>query len=143
MNDIPLRFRRAAFLFLVAGLLVGGGWIWTSCSRVEAARPMAKLNKDVDGLFEAFQQYKEHVGRYPEGSNAEIAKALFGKNPKNVIILVVKKKDLNPKGELVDPWGTPLKIYFSANEVLIRSAGPNKFFEDSKADNGDDYFRSD
>ena len=43
----------------------------------------------------------------------------------------------------VDPWGTPLKIYFGKNEVLIRSAGPNKTFEDTKAALTDDYYRSD
>ena len=72
------------------------------------------------------------------------AKALLeGVNPKRIIILAVKKAELNTKGEIIDPWGTPLKIYFANNEVLIRSAGPNKQFDDSKAGLIDDYFRSD
>ena len=92
----------------------------------------------------AFHQYRTHVGSYPTGTPAEIAKALLeGANPKKIIIVAVKKADLNAKGEIMDPWGTPLKIYFANNEVIIRSAGPNKQFEDSKAPVSDDYFRSD
>ena len=74
-------------------------------------------------LFRAFHQYKNYVGSYPTGSSTEIAKALLeGNNPKKIIILAVKKAELNAKGEIVDPWGTPLKIYFANNEVLIRWA---------------------
>ncbi len=98
---------------------------------------------EVDGLFEAFHKYKQHVGDYPRGNNAELAKALSGNNNKKVIILAVRKDNLNAKGEIVDPWGTPLKIYFADNEVLIRSAGPNRRFEDSQSKTSDDYFRSD
>ena len=47
-----------------------------------------KLNEDVENLFSSLQKYKEHVGAYPTGGNAEVAKALKGHNPKNVIILV-------------------------------------------------------
>ena len=54
--------------------------------------------------------------------------------------LAVRRSDLNDKGEIVDPWGTPFQFYFSHNEVLIRSAGPNKVWEDS-AVASDDLFR--
>ncbi|HTD65376.1 MAG TPA: hypothetical protein VK846_02455, partial [Candidatus Limnocylindria bacterium] len=102
------------------------------------------FNAEVDNLFEAFHQYKTHVGSYPMGTSAEIAKSLLeGNNPKKIIILAVKKAELNSKGEIIDPWGTPLKIYFANNEVLIRSAGPNKQFDDSKSGLIDDYYRSD
>ena len=101
-----------------------------------------KLNEDVENLFSALQKYKEHVGAYPIGGNAEVAKALKGQNPKNVIILVGRKNDLNDKGEFVDPWGTALRIYFSDNGILVRSAGPNRRFDDSTTLECDDYFRS-
>jgi hypothetical protein len=106
------------------------------------------MNEDVDNLFLALQQFKENLGRYPVGaSNAEIVKALKGGNPKNVIILVGKKAQLNDKGEFVDPWGTPFRIYFSDNGVLIRSAGPNRRFDDKRSGDSaaaecDDYFKS-
>ena len=74
--------------------------------------------------------------------HADVAKALQGNNAKNLIILVGRKKDLNSKGEFVDPWGTPLRIYFAGEGILVRSAGPNKRFDDSTVLNQDDYYRS-
>ena len=121
-------------------LLAGAGYVvkvWTNL-RVQART--SKLNEDVENLFSALQKYKEHVGAYPVGGNAEVAKALKGQNPKNVIILVGRKNDLNDKGEFVDPWGTALRIYFSDNGILVRSAGPNRRFDDSTTLECDDYF---
>ncbi len=87
------------------------------------------------------QQYKEFVGSYPAGNNVAIAKALLGQTEKKVLILAVRRADLNDKGEILDPWGTPLQFYFSYNEVMIRSAGPNKIFEDSSVLLADDLYR--
>jgi hypothetical protein len=103
---------------------------------------MSRLDGDIQNLFDGLQQYKEHVGTYPTGSNAQIVKSLKGQNPKSVIILVNRKNELNAKGEFVDPWGTPFRFYFSDTSVLIRSAGPNGKFDDSSAVDGDDYYRS-
>jgi hypothetical protein len=96
----------------------------------------------VDNLFAALQKYKERVGSYPVGSNAEVAKALQGANSKNVIVIVGRKNEVNDKGEFEDPWGTPLRIYFSDVGVLIRSAGPNRRFDDSTVLEADDFIRS-
>lgn len=134
---------RVIVLILVIGLaVIGAGWAWKSAKSWNENRPIANFSSEVDNLFEIFHKYKEYVGEYPKGNNAEIARALQGENPKKVI-LILKKSDLNIKNEIVDPWGTPLKIYFANNEVMIRSAGPNKKFEDSKAASSDDYVRSD
>lgn len=102
----------------------------------------ARFNEDVENLFVGLQKYKEVVGAYPIGSNAEVVKALKGHNPKNAIIIVGRKNEMNEKGEFVDPWGTPLRIYFSDNGVLIRSAGPNRRFDDSTVMEADDFIRS-
>ncbi len=134
------------FVLIVVILLAGIGavWGWTAAKSWSRERPVRQFNAEVDNLFEAFHQYKTHVGEYPKGTSAEIAKALLeGANPKRIIILAVKKAEVNSKGEIIDPWGTPLKIYFANNEVLIRSAGPNKQFDDSKSGLIDDYYRSD
>ena len=48
---------------------------------------------------------------------------------------------VNDKGEILDPWGTPIQFYFSHNEVMIRSAGPNKAWEDSSNPTADDLYR--
>ena len=103
---------------------------------------MDKLNEDEDNLFYALQQYKERMGAYPAGNNADVTKALSGNNARSLIILVGRHQDLNEKGEFVDPWGTPLRIYFAGEGVLIRSAGPNKRFDDTSVHNSDDIYRS-
>lgn len=120
------------------------GVIWASkaWTTLRANARTAKFNEDIENLFVGLQKYKERVGTYPVGSNAQVAKALQGENSKNVIILVGRKTELNDKGEYVDPWGTPLRIYFSDVGVLIRSAGPNRRFDDSTVMEADDFLRS-
>jgi hypothetical protein len=102
---------------------------------------ITKFNADADNLILGLQQYKEFVGSYPEGGNVAIAKALLGQTDKKVLILAVRRSDINDKGEIMDPWGTPLNFYFSHNEVLIRSAGPNKAWEDDAVNTSDDLYR--
>lgn len=126
----------------VVTVIVGSGWAYQAWTTLERNANTAKFNEDVDNLFYALQQYKEHVGSYPVGSNAEIVKALGGENPKHMMILISRKTEVNSKGEIVDPWGTPLRIYFAGEGILIRSAGPNKRFDDSTAVVNDDYIRS-
>jgi hypothetical protein len=127
-------------LAIVMGL---GGALWGakawSLRRIDAK--IAKFNADADNLILGIQQYKEFVGSYPAGNNIAIAKALMGQTEKKVLILAVRRSDLNDKGEILDPWGTPLQIYFSHNEVMIRSAGQNRVWEDSAVPLADDLYR--
>ena len=134
--------RRLILIVGFVSILLGVGWTiraWTTW-RVNARA--SKLNVDVENLFAGLQQFKEHVGAYPSGSNAEIVRTLMGKNAKNIIILVGRKNELNSQGEMVDPWGTPLRIYFAGEGILIRSAGPNRRFDDSTTVEADDFIRS-
>jgi type II secretory pathway pseudopilin PulG len=102
-----------------------------------------KFNDDAATVIQGLQQYKEFVGSYPAGTNnLDIVRTLQGRTDKKVRILSVQKSDLNEKGEMLDPWGTPLMFFFSGNTVLIRSAGPNKAWEDSSIIGGDDLFRT-
>jgi hypothetical protein len=124
-------------LFIVGGVIYAAkAW---SFKRLDAKA--AKFNSDSDSLILGIQQYKEFVGTYPAGNNIGIAKALLGQTDKKVLILAVRKSDLNDKGEILDPWGTPLQFYFSHNEVMIRSAGPNRVWEDSAVHSADDLYR--
>ncbi len=126
----------------VIGLVLAGGWAVKAITTVQAKARNARLSGDIESLFEGLQKYKEHVGAYPKGGNAEIAKALQGQNDKKVTVLVGRKLELNAKGEYVDPWSNPLRIYFSDTSVLIRSAGPNGRFDESTAMEFDDFIRS-
>ena len=101
-----------------------------------------KFNTDADNLILGLQQYREFVGSFPTGNNLTIAKALLGRGDKKVLILAARKSDMNDKGEILDSWGTPLRFYFSDNEVMIRSAGPNKVWEDSNVPTADDLYRT-
>lgn len=131
-------------LIAIGVLTVAFGVLWGSkaWSTLRANARTAKFNEDVENLFIGLQKYKERVGSYPIGSNAQVAKALQGNNEKNIIILVGRKNEVNEKGEFVDPWSTPLRIYFSDSGVLVRSAGPNRRFDDSTVMEADDFIRS-
>lgn len=126
----------------VLTVIFGIVWASKAWTTLRANARTAKFNEDIENLFAGLQKYKERVGAYPVGSNAQVAKALNGENNKNVIIMVGRKTELNEKGEFVDPWGTPLRIYFSDAGVLIRSAGPNRRFDDSTVMEADDFLRS-
>ena len=65
--------------------------------------------------------------------------AKFNSDCDSLIMGIQQYHEIN---EIVDPWGTPLMFYFSHNEVLIRSAGPNRIWEDSATPTADDLYRS-
>jgi len=131
-------------LAIVVVVLGIGGALWAAKAwtprRVDPK--ILKFNADSDNLILGLQQYREFVGSYPTGNNVTIAKALLGRGEKKVLILAVRKSDMNDKGEILDPWGTPLRFYFADNEVMIHSAGPNKVWEDSNVQTADDLYRT-
>jgi hypothetical protein len=134
-------------IFVAIGVItiaVGILWAGRAWNTLRVNARTSQFNTDVEDLFTALQKYKERVGSYPTGGNVEVSKALQGANSKNVIIIVgsSRKNNVNEKGEIVDPWGTALRIYFSDNGVLIRSAGPNRRFDDSTVIDADDFIRS-
>ncbi len=130
-------------LTLILILVIVGGVLWVA--KGWTARRMdpkyTQFNSDADNLILGIQQFKEFTGSYPTGNNIQIAKALLGQSDKKVLILAVRRAPVNDKGEILDPWGTPMQFYFSHNEVMIRSAGPNKAWEDSSNPTADDLYR--
>jgi hypothetical protein len=135
------QIKRLVTIALVAVGVSGVLWVAKGWTLKKPDEKVAKFNSDCDNLILGIQQYKEFVGTYPIGNNQQIVKSLLGQTDKKVLILAVRRSDLNDKGEIVDPWGTPLQFYFSHNEVLIRSAGPNKAWEDSAVGTADDLYR--
>jgi hypothetical protein len=131
-------------LIVIGFITVIGCSIWSAkaWTNLRANARTATFNQDIENLFTGLQKYKERMGKYPVGGNAQVAKALQGENDKNIIIVVGRKTELSEKGEYLDPWGTPLRIYFSDEGVLIRSAGPNRRFDDSTVLEADDFIRS-
>jgi hypothetical protein len=143
-NVLPMcpDVKRVVAIIGLITILAGAVYLVKVYSSWRVNARTAKFNSDVENLFAGLQQYKENVGSYPVGSNSEIIKTLQGNNPKKLIILVSRKAELNDKGEILDPWGTPLRIYFSDAGVLVRSAGANRRFDDSTVLESDDFFRS-
>jgi hypothetical protein len=133
--------KKAITVGLIVFGVMGVLWVANSWTLRRGDEKTAKFNTDAENLIGGIQQYKEFVGTYPTGNNVAIAKALLGQTDKKVLILAVRKSDLNDKGEILDPWGTPLQIYFSHNEVMVRSAGPNKVWQDSAVPAADDLYR--
>ena len=134
--------KRIVWIVGLGTILVGVAWVINLAGKIKANASTAEINEEVDNLFAGLQTYKENIGTYPVGSNAEIVKALMGQNPKRMIIQVGRKNELNEKGQFIDPWGTAFRVYFSKDGILVRSAGPNRRFDDSTALDNDDYYRS-
>ena len=125
-------------------VLAGVGGVFWVAKGWTVHRPdprIAKFNQDAENLILGIQQYKEFTGGFPTGNNIQISRALLGRSDKKVLILAVQRTPVNDKGEILDPWGTPIQFYFSQNEVMIRSAGPNKAWEDSSNPTADDLYR--
>ncbi|MEO7676637.1 MAG: hypothetical protein ABIV39_07750 [Verrucomicrobiota bacterium] len=137
---------KKAIIPIVAVLaLAAAAWSFGPSLKHKSDPRTGKFVEDSDSLILGLQQYKEFMGSYPNGTLVDISRALSGQSTqgeKRVVILVARKSELNTKGEIVDAWGTPIQIFYSQNGILIRSAGPNKVFEDSKSATSDDLFRS-
>jgi hypothetical protein len=81
----------------------------------------------LENLRITLRHYGLRFGGNPVGTNQEITKALNGGNPKHVEFLGSDGNNINEKGELVDPWGTPYFFHQLSGQVMeIRSAGPDK-----------------
>jgi len=124
-------------------LLLGGYWFVKNKPQVQIDPQVARFNDRANKLIEGLQQYKEFFKHYPTGTMADISEALSGQAEGKVVIFATANAKKNDKGEIVDTWGTPLQFYFSHDAVMIRSAGPNKVWEDSRHPGSDDLYRTD
>jgi hypothetical protein len=132
----------AAILIVVAGAATAlwGAKTW---SQRQFDLKVIRFNTEADNLILSLQQYREFAGTYPTGNNAAITRDLLGRGDKKVVILTARNHaEVNEKGEIVDPWGTPIQFFFSDTEVLVRSAGPNKVWEDTAVPFADDLYRT-
>ena len=107
------------------------------------AAKKAKLNYEIIQIREATQSFDTEYGFYPTASdNATVIKILTGaadeENRRRIAFMNVKPSDLNAKGELLDPWGTPfdLSVFMNGN-LHVRSAGPDKIFDTPDDEQGD------
>ena len=130
-------------IVLVVVLVGVAAWFVLTKQRQRLDPKIAEFQTDADRLIQGLQQYKEFFKRYPTGTSADISKSLSGQAEGKVVIFATANAKKNDKGEIVDTWGTPIQFYFSHDAVMIRSAGPNKVWEDSRYPASDDLYRTD
>ena len=125
-------------------MLLGGFGLFKYASSQRVDPLMVEFQSDADQLIKGLQEYRKFMGNYPAGGLVDISNALSGQvdSNKKVLLVATSMRKKNAKGEIIDPWGTPLQFYFSQNSALIRSAGPNRIFEDSTVAGSDDLYRS-
>jgi hypothetical protein len=122
---------------LVAISLTALGWGYTTFRDWRRDAPRRDYVRNAETLMTALHQYRARTGTFPAGNNAEVVKALTGKNIP-LLAIVPTQLQQNAKGQFIDTWGTALQIYIAGNDVLIRSAGPNMVFDDARSEEYDD-----
>lgn len=99
------------------------------------------IDLETTQLRAALDSYEATFGAFPVGDSSAVFRALRGDNPRKIVFFQCRAESISPDGGMLDPWGTPYKIYFSGKKPLIRSAGPNKQFDDSGRKQFDHYIR--
>ena len=95
-----------------------------------------KTKATIKKLELAFANYNVKYNQYPEGTNKDIAKALMGENKDKNSFLNLNTP-LSESGEFVDAWDMPIKIIFNENNIIFKSSGKNKIFDDEDDIQGD------
>ena len=87
----------------------------------------------------AMHRFHKEFGRWPNGTHAEIVRALRGENDKSLVLLDLPQEKLTDGGEIPDPWGTPYRILADpmTQRARVHSAGPDGEFAQSSARSDD------
>jgi len=89
----------------------------------------AETYATMQAVVGAVEFYRVEYGHLPSFANHDLIEELSGRNAKGLLFLQLRKRDLNSAGEVVDRWGTPLRIVpLSEGGMKVVSAGPDKLF---------------
>lgn len=90
--------------------------------------PNTPPEKEAVVVLDLLKLYRRLFGAYPAGeNNTQFVNALLGSNRDKLPLLPQGHPRINPKGELVDAWGSPFFFHQnSRNSVEVRSAGPDR-----------------
>ena len=137
--------KRARFspVFWVAGAIICGVALLVGAYPY-GIRPICKvrpIDVETSNILAALKLYRAEFGAFPGPDSVTILRALRGQNDRGMSFFDCRASSVSQTGELLDPWGTPYMFYRSGDEIVIRSAGPNRRFEGSVDPNCDDNFR--
>lgn len=83
--------------------------------------------REMEDVRLMFRNYLTRLGENPVGSNAEIMKAMMGRNSAAAKLGPPPGHSMNVDGELVDFWGTPYFFHqLSREKMEVRSAGADR-----------------
>jgi hypothetical protein len=90
-----------------------------------AQRHAAQNDVPLQKAAASVRDYRIALHQNPVGNNAEITRALSGKNSRQTRYLSPDART-NDKGELIDRWDQPIFFHqISATQMEVRSAGPD------------------
>lgn len=96
----------------------------------ELLRSDGTVADDIEIVRQLISQYftalQNHAGP-PIGDNADLVRALTGKNPLRLTVIPPGHAAVSEGGQLRDRWGTPYHLHrIAERDYEIRSAGPDR-----------------
>jgi len=119
--------RKAIYAVVVLlGLLVAFALLFPAFDHHPA---LPRVNREVYSIVIAARAYRNEYGSFPTGSTVQIAAALSGQNPRQIVFIELPRKSIGPDGQFIDPWGVPYSVVYSSDSnVVVKSAGKDKIF---------------
>ncbi len=129
-------FNFSMILTVLAGIIVVHAGVWLVLTRSKREDGLnVRVAAEAKSIALALKMYQMEFRTVPADNNHAIATALRGGNTEHKDFMDSALMPQSTNGDLLDPWGTPYQITLSPSNILIRSAGPNRQFEEP----GDDY----
>lgn len=100
------------------------------------SRPEVRTRNMEEQIRAAILNYENEYGVPPPAkNNAELVRVLGGNgmlspaNPRSIIFLTFRPSEFNARGEIVDAWGTPFRIFIAdPQNATVQSAGPDRIW---------------
>ena len=125
------RHVRPIFWVVLTILAVGVVAVVAALRALKHVDTIPRVDMEIASISSALKDYEGTYGRFPSGNARAIFESLRGSNPLERVFLNVQESSISPEGDLLDPWGTAYEVEVDVEEILVRSAGPNRVFGDS------------
>lgn len=130
--------------FMIAMLLIGSFGIAVfflgegSSSGNGSHTKAGRERRNLSSFALAVRSYQQELNREPPVSPNQFYASLRGANSKGFTFLVPARDPDSESGAYRDAWGNPYQIFRGDSGWLIRSAGPNRIFDDQNGKGSDD-----